>query len=114
MKELDNSITLDPNGLFPLLFSNCALILAPEISTIFRILIWNGSFSVYWHLANVTPIPRNSSSSFISDYIPISITPIQSKLFERLLAKRLCQFLELPNFLPASQFGFRMRLGTKN
>ena len=30
MKELDDSIALDPNGLIPLLFSKCAAILAPK------------------------------------------------------------------------------------
>ena len=36
IKELHNKITLDPNGLFPLLFSKCAVVLAPRISAIYR------------------------------------------------------------------------------
>ena len=35
MKEMDNSIALDPDGLLPFLFSKCAAILAPKISDIF-------------------------------------------------------------------------------
>ena len=100
MKELDKNIAFDPNGLFPLLFSKCAAILVPKISAIFRILIRNGSFPVCWRLANVTPIPKASSSSFISDYRPISVTPLLSMFLQRLLAKRLSHYIEYSKYVP--------------
>ena len=45
------------------------------------------------------------------DYRPISITPILSKIFERLLAKRLNAFAEVNNLFPNQQFGFCKGLG---
>ena len=41
---------------------------------------------------------------------PISITPILSKIFERLLVKRLFSFVNRLNVLPPTQFGFRKAL----
>ena len=39
------------------------------------------------------------------------MTPILSKIFERLLAKRLNAFAELNNLFPSKQLGFRKGLG---
>ena len=47
-------------------------------------------------------------------FIPFihSITPVLSKVFERLLAKRLNNFAEKRNLFPNLQFGFCKGLGT--
>ena len=64
-------------------------------------------------LCNVTPLCKcGSGSSCPSDYRPITITPVFSKVFERLLAKRLNAFAEKNNLFPNLQFGFRKGLGT--
>ena len=46
-----------------------------------------------------------------SEYRPISITPILSKIFERLLVKCLFSFVNRLNVLPSTQFGLRKGLG---
>ena len=111
--NLDEYGGTDPNGLFPLILKRLSSQLAPKLAVIFRILIRQGSFSECWRLGNITPIPKGSSSCpSPNDYRPISITPILSKIFERLLAKRLSVFLK--PFLPETQFGFRKGLGTSD
>ena len=83
------------------------------MAVIFRALLRKGSFPVCWRTANVTPIPKGSSPSIHpGDYRPISITPVLSKIFERLPAKRLTRFLDINKLLPSSQFGFRKGLST--
>ena len=100
----------DPNGLFPLILKQLGGVLAPKLGVIFRILVRQGSYSECWRSGDITPIPKGSSSSpSPNDYRPISITPILSKVFERLLAKRLSVYLK--PFLPKTQFGFRKGLG---
>ena len=71
-----------------------------------------GSFPVCWRVANVTPIPKGPPSSSASNYRPISLTPILSKVFERLVSVRLGLFLEGRGVLPTTQFAFRKGLGT--
>ena len=63
-------------------------------------------------LANVTPIPKDPSSSSIVNYRRISITPVLSKVFERLVAVRLGRFIEHCGVLPTTQFAYRKGLGT--
>ena len=111
LSNLDTYGGTDPNGLFPLILKRLSSQLAPKLAVIFRLLVRQGSFSGCWRSGNITPIPKGSSSSpSPNDYRPISITPILSKIFERLLAKRLSAYLR--PFLPETQFGFRKGLGT--
>ena len=72
----------------------------------------HGSFPSCWRVAHVTPVPNGSNSSFVSDYRPISITPVLSKVYEKLGASRLSRYLERAGILPDSQYGFRKGLGT--
>ena len=110
--DLDAYGGVDPNGIFPLFFVKTADFTAPKLSTIFRKLVRRGSFCECWRIGNITPLCKcGSGSSSPSDYRPISITPILSKVYERLLAKRLSKFAEVNKLLPEFQFGFRKGLG---
>ena len=94
---------------------NIATPLAPKLAKIFRGLLKVGSFPACWRIADITPIPKGSSpTQFPSDYRPISITPVISKIFERLISRRLYSFIEANDLLPSSQFGFRKGLGTSD
>ena len=70
------------------------------------------SFPVCWRVANVTPIPKGPTSSSASNYRPISLTPILSKVFECLLSVRLGRFMEGRGVLLTTQFAYRKALGT--
>ena len=60
--------------------------LAPLLHDIFMCSIRTKSFPSRWKLADVVPIPKNSSPS-TKDYRPISLLPVVSKLFEKLILK---------------------------
>ena len=63
-------------------------------------------------MANVTPIQKGPPSSSASNYRPISLTPILSKVFERLVSVRLGRVMEYRRGLPTTQFAYRKGLGT--
>jgi hypothetical protein len=48
----------------------------------------------------------------LTSYRPISLLPITSKVFEKLLLKRLLQAVENNRLIPSHQFGFRQRHST--
>ena len=90
-----------PDGIFPLFLIKTAHFLAPKIAVIFRKLTRVSKFSLCWRRANITTTSKSATAgSCPSDYRPISITPILSKIFERLLAKRLNAFAEVNNLFP--------------
>ena len=67
-------------------------VLAPKLSCLFRRLLRGGEFPLEWRIANVTPIPKGPLSALVCNYRPISITPVLSKVFERLIALRFGHF----------------------
>ena len=112
MLDLDPYAGSGPDGIFPLFFIKTAHFLAPKIAVIFRKLSRVGKFSLCWRSANITSISKSvTAGSCPSDYRPISIIPILSKIFEHLLAKPLNAFAEDNNIFPNQQFGFRKGLG---
>ena len=111
--ELDPYGGTGPDGIFPLFFVKTANYLAPKIATVLHKLVTIGGFSMCWRVGNITLVPKSgSANSCPSDYRPITITPVLSKVFERLLAKRLNNFAEKGNLFPSLQFGFCKGLGT--
>jgi hypothetical protein len=62
----------------------------------------------YWKAAEVIMIPKpGKPATEITSYRPISLLPVLSKLFEKLLLKRLKPILDEKRIIPTRQFGFR-------
>ena len=64
-------------------------------------------FPSEWKLAKVIPIFKSGSRLDISNYRPISILPVASKILEKHVHKALCEYLETHKLLKAAQSGFR-------
>ena len=63
-------------------------------------------------LANVTPVFKKGARTSKNNYRPVSILPILSKLFERLISKQLSEFFE--SILSKFQCGFRKGYGAQH
>lgn len=63
-------------------------------------------------LAKVIPIYKKGSSDEISNYRPISLVPIFSKIFEALLKMQITDYFESNDLFSKCQFGFRKNLST--
>ena len=110
--DLDSYGGTDPLGMFPLFLKRTAEVLAPRLAVVFRRLLRFGSFSVCWRVANVTQIKKGPPSSSASNYRPISLTPMLSKVFERLVSVRLERFMECRGVLPTTKFSYMKGLST--
>ena len=60
----------------------------------------------------MTPIPKGPLSELVCNYRLISITPVLSKVFERLIALRFGHFLERSGVLSSHQYSYRKGLST--
>ena len=107
--ELDPNGGVDSSGCFPMFFQKTASVLAPKLSCLFRRLLRGGEFPLEWRIADVTPIPKGPLSALVCNYRPISITPVLSKVFERLIALHFGRFLERSGVLPSHQYSYRKR-----
>ena len=81
-------------------------IMAPRLSVVFQRLVRLGSSLPCWRQANVTPISKGPPSSSVTNYRPISITSVSSKVFQRLVSVRLGRVMEQNGVLPTTQFAY--------
>ena len=58
-------------------------------------------------LAKIIPIYKEKDKKKISNYRPISLLPVLSKILEKVVHKNLYTFLEKNKVLYPSQYGFR-------
>ncbi len=58
-------------------------------------------------IAKVLPLYKTGDRKLLSNYRPISILPIFSKIFEKVIQSRLCSFFDKEGILYEGQFGFR-------
>ena len=65
-------------------------------------------------LAKIIPIYKAKDKKHISNYRPISLLPVISKILEKVVHKNLYTFLEKNKVLYASQYGFRKNRSTVN
>ena len=67
----------------------------------------------HWKIAEIIVIPKQGKPlSEVTSYRPISLLPLFSKLFEKLLLKRLDPIIEQRKLIPTHQFGFRNKHST--
>ena len=64
-------------------------------------------------LAKVKPLFKGDNPHLLNNYRPISILPILSKFFEKIMHKRIYRFLNSHNYLYNFQFGFREKHSTE-
>ena len=87
-------------------------VLAPKLSRFYRFLFRRSIFPDERKLSNVVPIPKGMLSADATQYRPISILPVLSKVAEKLIFRPLYKYLESNGLLAKSQYAYRKQLGT--
>ncbi len=86
--------------------------LSPTLTILFNNCIHSGVFPDPLKIARVIPLYKNGDRNDITNYRPISLLPVISKIFEKLIHTRMLSFLEKHNVIYSKQFGFRRRHST--
>ena len=89
------------------------LIILP-LAHIINMSLLTGVYPDLLKIAKVIPIHKGGSTQDINNYRPISLLSIFDKIIEKLIHKRLYNFLESQNILYSNQFGFRKNNSTTN
>ena len=74
--------------------------------------VMSGVFPNELKLANVVPIFKSGDNAIFSNYRPVSVLPVFSKIIERIMYNRLLAFLNKHDVLYDFQFGFREKYST--
>ncbi|CAK1600921.1 unnamed protein product [Parnassius mnemosyne] len=89
-------------------------LLVPPITYICNLSLKTGKFPNCFKLAEIHPIYKSGDAGCVNNYRPISILPTVSKILEKVINKRLTNYLEKHNLLSHCQYGFRPKRSTQD
>ena len=87
-------------------------ILCVPLCAIFNLSLTVGIVPDSLKIAKVTPIYKSGTKDDMSNYRPISVLPLFSKILERCVFNRVIKFLDKCNIIIDNQFGFRPKYST--
>ena len=85
----------------------CGNSICKPLSIIFKDCLSEGKFPHEWKKANVVPVHKKGNKQSLENYRPISLLPICSKIFERLIYNEMFTFFTENDLISPNQSGFR-------
>ena len=100
------------DGIHSKVIKNTFNLFSDPLLHILNLSITQGVFPDELKVARVIPIYKGGNSMLLSNYRPVSVLPLLSKIFERIMYNRLIEFVNKHDILYKYQFGFRGGMGT--
>jgi hypothetical protein len=79
-----------------------------SLSHLFNCCIRGCHFPAFFKVARIMQVFKSEDPTEFSNYRPISVLPMLSQVFERVLEARLLEFLDLQGVINPGQYGFRV------
>ena len=77
------------------------------LSIMFNDCLKEGQFTSDWKKAHVVPVHKKGDKQYLTNYRHISLLPVCSKIFERLIYNEFVTFFNDNNLISPKQSGFR-------
>ena len=106
--------SIGPNSLPTFIVKLCTEFFSIYLTKILNISFTTGIFPDLCKLVKVIPIFKKDDPLDCINYRPISLLPVFSKIFEKIIYSRIYEFLELNKFIYNRQFGFRANHSTNH
>ena len=106
LAALDVTKASGSDGISARMLKSTAFSIAPSLTKLFNQSISSGILPLSWKKSLVVPIPKNKELSNPSNYRPISLLPIVSKVLERHIHILIIDHLQHSHPLSAFQWGF--------
>ena len=107
--KLKNKKSVGMDGINVRVLKKAAHIVSPYLKTAFNKCVSEGVFPQSMKIAKVIPIFKAGEKNLASNYRPISILGNLSKIFEKVIHRRLMNYLEKFSILLENQYGFRKK-----
>lgn len=105
--------TLGETNINKIILKNMPESAITKLQTIFNLTLSLGHFPTKFKTALAKMIPKsNSDNTDPKNYRPISLLEVPGKILEKIINRRLREFLESNNILTEKQHGFRTSTGT--
>ena len=106
ISALRHSASPGPDGLHPRILRELAPWVSLPLSSVFRKSLACGRLPEDWKIAEVVPIYKKGGRDNPSNYRPVSLTSVLSKLMESLLRDSILEHMQYFNLLCDAQHGF--------
>ena len=113
LKSLKIKTASGPDGISSRMLRGCASTTSSYLSTLFNLSLSTGFIPTAWKTSNVTPVYKDGGPKLVSNYHPISLLSIPSKLLERIIYNKLMNHLLSNSIISRQQFGFRPQSSTQ-
>ena len=113
IKGLDGKKSGDIHNISPdfVILSNQAV--SQSLTIIFNRCVLEGCFPSAMKLAKIIPLHKGDSVLSVANYRPISLLPIFSKIFERMIYDQFSDYITKNKILSELQFGFQKNKSTE-
>uniref|UniRef100_A0A1X7TVM9 Reverse transcriptase domain-containing protein n=1 Tax=Amphimedon queenslandica TaxID=400682 RepID=A0A1X7TVM9_AMPQE len=89
LSSLDGSKALGIDGIGPLYLKKCAVALTPPITHLFNLSLSSHSLPLEWRTHLIKPIFKSGDKCSVTNYRPISLLPVISKVLERIILNKI-------------------------
>ena len=113
IKSLRESSACGSDGISLRFIRDGLFIIAFYLTVIINTSIVTNAYPGLWKNPYVIPAYKTGDIDEITNYRPISLLPVLSKILEKIVSNQTTTYLEINNLLSASQHGFRPKLSTE-
>ena len=104
LKNINTNKAIGPDGIPSIVLKECHHELSPSLCQIFNLSLKSGIVPNAWKCANIVPVYKKGNVNITSNYRPVSLLSVISKILERLIYNKI-----ITNILPkitSKQHGF--------
>lgn len=114
IKEVKHNKSHGNDQIINEMFKSAESSVSPLILKLFNCILKSEYFPEQWAVGYITPVFKSGDPSELKNYRPITVTSNLSKLFTRILNKRLVMFLDTNKLLQNEQIGFKKGCSTSD
>ena len=114
IRDLDKGKALGPNSIPISILKLNNDFFSNQLSKLVNLTFETGIFPDLYKLAQVIPVFKAGNENLCENYRPISLLPIYSKIYEKVMYSRIYEFLSQNNLIYNRQFGFRANHSTNH
>ena len=114
LKKLNPNKATGPDGISTRILQLTAEELAPALCIIFQKSLDTGEIPKSWLQANISPIFKKGDRTLASNYRPVSLTSVCSKIIEHIVHSNIMNHFDQYSVLTDKQHGFRSKHSTES
>ena len=112
LQALDTKKATGPDGIAAVMLKEVATQIAPSITRLFNLSLSTGCLPSEWKYSNIVPIPKSNDPTVASNYRPISLLCVVSKVLEKHVYAIVLRHAMSRNLISSKQWGFLSRRST--